>query len=151
MWLQGSCVGYNLYDRYSTSVRAAHFVFLPFVPPTRADLAANNVTLSAQGEFTYELSEIYSSKGYGYFQLQSTKVRVWFIQATAVSSVSAKCHRVRVMGQSSRSTILDRREVYSLYVFLLTPLHLTSIRFKGLIQMPWPERTDHQTSIPHRS
>ena len=144
-------MGYSLYDRYSTSVRAAHFVFLPFAPPTRADLAANNVTLSAQGEFTYELSEIYSTKGYGYFQLQSTQVRVWFIQATAVNSLSAKCHRVRVVGQSSRSIILDRREVYSLYVFLLTPFHLTSICSKGLIQTSLPVRTDHQTSIPHRS
>ncbi|KAJ7646750.1 Alpha/Beta hydrolase protein [Roridomyces roridus] len=44
---QGSAVGYSLYKSFNTSVRAAHFSFIPFLPPSPEDLAAKNITISS--------------------------------------------------------------------------------------------------------
>ncbi|KAJ7449089.1 Alpha/Beta hydrolase protein [Mycena galericulata] len=48
----GSVVAYALYSGYNTSVRAGHFVFLPFFPPSAQEIAANNITLSAVQKVT---------------------------------------------------------------------------------------------------
>ncbi|KAJ7792309.1 Alpha/Beta hydrolase protein [Mycena olivaceomarginata] len=42
----GSAVAYSLYSSFNTTVRAAHFVYIPFVSPSAAEMAANNITLS---------------------------------------------------------------------------------------------------------
>ncbi|KAJ6588189.1 Alpha/Beta hydrolase protein [Mycena capillaripes] len=42
----GSAVGYRLYGSFNTTVRAAHFVFLPLFPPSAQEIAENNITLS---------------------------------------------------------------------------------------------------------
>ncbi|KAJ7832781.1 Alpha/Beta hydrolase protein [Mycena olivaceomarginata] len=43
---EGSAVAYSLYSSFNTTVRAAHFVYIPFVSPSAAEMAANNITLS---------------------------------------------------------------------------------------------------------
>ncbi|KAJ7092524.1 Alpha/Beta hydrolase protein [Mycena crocata] len=42
----GANIGYHMYSEFNTTVRAAQFSFIPFFPPTDAELAANNITLS---------------------------------------------------------------------------------------------------------
>jgi hypothetical protein len=61
-------------------VRAAHFVFLPFLPPSAEDLAANNITLSDIQKVTEHRVIEFNAIGNGYLIEQSTKVRqdVWF-------------------------------------------------------------------------
>ncbi|KAJ7739038.1 Alpha/Beta hydrolase protein [Mycena maculata] len=43
----GSSVGYSLYSSFNTTVRAGHFTFLPFLPPTTEEITAENITISA--------------------------------------------------------------------------------------------------------
>ncbi|KAJ7044033.1 Alpha/Beta hydrolase protein, partial [Mycena alexandri] len=42
----GRAVGYTLYNNDNDVVRAAHFGFIPMLPPSAQDIAANNITLS---------------------------------------------------------------------------------------------------------
>ncbi|KAJ7162091.1 Alpha/Beta hydrolase protein [Mycena filopes] len=69
----GSVVGYSLYSSFNTTVRAAHFVFLPFLPPSAEDIAANNITLSDVQEVAEQQAIIWATSGHGYFTEQSTK------------------------------------------------------------------------------
>ncbi|KAJ7239609.1 Alpha/Beta hydrolase protein [Mycena haematopus] len=66
----GSAVAYSLYSSFNTTVRAAHFVFLPFSPPSAEELAENNITLSALQEVTEQRQANFT---YGYLTEQSTK------------------------------------------------------------------------------
>ncbi|KAF7378395.1 Epoxide hydrolase domain protein [Mycena sanguinolenta] len=69
----GSAVGYSLYSFYSLTVRAAHFVFLPFLPPSGQELASNNITLPAQQNVTEQRYINFSTSGMGYFKEQTNK------------------------------------------------------------------------------
>ncbi|KAJ7766927.1 Alpha/Beta hydrolase protein [Mycena olivaceomarginata] len=42
----GSDIGYYMYESFNTTVRTAHFVFLPFQPPSPQEIADKNITLS---------------------------------------------------------------------------------------------------------
>ncbi|KAJ0419605.1 alpha/beta-hydrolase [Aspergillus carlsbadensis] len=70
----GAGVAYSLYDRFNTTVRAAHLAFLPFLPLTSEQLAAENITLSSPlEEFEQAIAEEWTRSGSGYFVEQSTK------------------------------------------------------------------------------
>jgi hypothetical protein len=68
-------VAYSLYSSFNTTVRAAHFVFLPFLPPSAEDIAANNITLSDIQKVTEHRFIEFNAIGNGYLIEQSTKVR----------------------------------------------------------------------------
>ncbi|KAI1146801.1 Alpha/Beta hydrolase protein [Nemania diffusa] len=69
----GSDIGYSMYDEFNTTARALHLNFLPFAPPTPADIAASNITLLA-GELVSEQRNVdWEAAGTGYFIEQSTK------------------------------------------------------------------------------
>ncbi|KAJ7652022.1 alpha/beta-hydrolase [Mycena polygramma] len=69
----GSDVGYRMYESYNTTVRAAHFVFIPFAPPSPQEVADNNITLSDIAKVTQQRAVDWLSIGQGYFQEQSFK------------------------------------------------------------------------------
>jgi len=69
----GSAISYPLYDQFNTSVRAAHFAFIPFFPLTPAQLAAENITLSPLETFEANHGAEWGVSGNGYFIEQSTK------------------------------------------------------------------------------
>ncbi|KAJ7184615.1 Alpha/Beta hydrolase protein [Mycena filopes] len=69
----GCAVAYSMYGSYNTTVRAAHFTFIPFPPPSAQELAANNITLSDIQEVTEQRFTEWSSTGDGYFIEQTTK------------------------------------------------------------------------------
>ncbi|KAK4912387.1 hypothetical protein LTR66_017290 [Elasticomyces elasticus] len=69
----GGGVAYTLYDQFNTTVRAAHLAFLPFYPPTREQLAAENITLSPLEEFEEANTIEWNNSGLGYFVEQNTK------------------------------------------------------------------------------
>ncbi|KAJ7761013.1 Alpha/Beta hydrolase protein [Mycena metata] len=69
----GSCVAYSLYSSFNTTVRAAHFVFLPFLPPSAQEIAANNITLSDIQKIAVQQTTEWSTTGNGYFLEQTTK------------------------------------------------------------------------------
>ncbi|KAJ7857088.1 Alpha/Beta hydrolase protein [Mycena olivaceomarginata] len=69
----GSVVAYSLYSSFNTTVRAAHFVFLPFLPPSAEDIAANNITLSDIQKVTEHRFIEFNAIGNGYLIEQSTK------------------------------------------------------------------------------
>jgi hypothetical protein len=71
---QGSVIGYSLYSTFTTTTRAAHFVFLPFFPPTAEDIAANNITLSDEQKVTLQRGTEWFSTGIAYFMEQENKV-----------------------------------------------------------------------------
>ena len=64
---------YSMYDNYSQSARAAHFVFLPFFPCAREQLVAQKITLTPLEQFELERTEDWSVNGSAYLQLQNTK------------------------------------------------------------------------------
>jgi hypothetical protein len=68
-------VAYSLYGSFNTTVRAAHFVFLPFFPPSAQEIAENNITLSDSQKVTEQRNIEWNTTGNGYFIEQSTKVR----------------------------------------------------------------------------
>ncbi|KAF7328190.1 Epoxide hydrolase domain protein [Mycena venus] len=69
----GSAVAYSLYGSFNTTVRAAHFTFLPFFPPSAQDIAANNITLSDLQKVTEQRVSEFNAIGNGYLIEQSTK------------------------------------------------------------------------------
>ncbi|KAJ7020006.1 Alpha/Beta hydrolase protein [Mycena alexandri] len=69
----GSAVAYSLYSSFNTTVRAAHFVFLPFLPPSAEDIAANNITLSDIQKIALQQTTDWTTTGNGYFLEQTTK------------------------------------------------------------------------------
>ncbi|KAJ7347073.1 Alpha/Beta hydrolase protein [Mycena albidolilacea] len=69
----GGAVGYSMYSSFNTTVRAAHFSFLPFFPPSAEELAENNITLSEIQKVTQEFYIEWRTTGMGYFIEQTTK------------------------------------------------------------------------------
>ncbi|KAI0115656.1 alpha/beta-hydrolase [Nemania sp. FL0031] len=69
----GADVGYSMYDQFNATVRALHLNFLPFGPPTPADIAAKNITLSPGEAFTEQRVVDWENSGNGYFIEQTTK------------------------------------------------------------------------------
>ncbi|KAJ7808772.1 Alpha/Beta hydrolase protein [Mycena olivaceomarginata] len=69
----GSVIGYSLYSEFTTTTRAAHFVFLPFFPPTAEDIAANNITLSDEQKVTLQRGTEWFSTGIAYLMEQENK------------------------------------------------------------------------------
>ncbi|KAF8144266.1 Alpha/Beta hydrolase protein [Mycena galopus ATCC 62051] len=69
----GSAVGYSLYSFFSATVRAAHFAFLPIFPPSAQEIAARNITLTAQQNVTEQRYIDFTTSGMGYFVEQTTK------------------------------------------------------------------------------
>ncbi|KAJ7890990.1 Alpha/Beta hydrolase protein [Mycena olivaceomarginata] len=69
----GSVIGYSLYSAFTTTTRAAHFVFLPFFPPTAEEIAANNITLSDEQKVTLQRGTEWFSTGIAYFMEQENK------------------------------------------------------------------------------
>ncbi|KAJ7449091.1 Alpha/Beta hydrolase protein [Mycena galericulata] len=69
----GSVVAYALYSGYNTSVRAGHFVFLPFFPPSAQEIAADNITLSAVQKVTEQRGTDFLTNGMSYFTEQTEK------------------------------------------------------------------------------
>ena len=70
----GCAVAYGLYGQFNTTVRAAHLNFLPFFPLNSEQLAALNITLSAEEEYEERRLLDWQGAGYGYFIEQATKV-----------------------------------------------------------------------------
>ncbi|KAJ7162067.1 Alpha/Beta hydrolase protein [Mycena filopes] len=69
----GSAVGYSLYSGFNTTVRAAHFTFLPFFPPSTDEMAAENITLSALQQIAEQRGVAFEATNTGYLIEQSTK------------------------------------------------------------------------------
>lgn len=71
----GSEIAYRLYGDFNSTVRASHFVFLPFFPLTPDRLAAENISLHTDLEkFEAERFVEWTRTGNGYFVEQTTKV-----------------------------------------------------------------------------
>ncbi|KAJ7293905.1 Alpha/Beta hydrolase protein [Mycena rebaudengoi] len=68
----GADIGYILYNSFATSVRAAHFVFLPFAPPSPQDIADHNVTLSEAEKVTLQRGVDWLTIGNAYFEEQTS-------------------------------------------------------------------------------
>ncbi|KAJ7151956.1 Alpha/Beta hydrolase protein [Mycena filopes] len=69
----GSAVAYSLYSSFNQTVRAGHFVWVNFVPPTPEDLADKNITLSPAQNVTERRSTDWKTIGQGYLEEQATK------------------------------------------------------------------------------
>ncbi|KAJ7124413.1 Alpha/Beta hydrolase protein [Mycena epipterygia] len=69
----GSAVAYSLYSSFNTTVRAGHFVFIPFFPPSAQEIAASNITLSSGQNVTEHRFTKWSTIGNAYFMEQETK------------------------------------------------------------------------------
>ncbi|GAW20558.1 hypothetical protein ANO14919_100660 [Xylariales sp. No.14919] len=69
----GAGVAYSMYDQFNTTVRAGHLNFLPFGPPTAADVAARNITLSPGELVSQQRNTDWDAAGNGYFIEQTTK------------------------------------------------------------------------------
>ncbi|KAJ7795698.1 Alpha/Beta hydrolase protein [Mycena olivaceomarginata] len=69
----GSVIGYHMYESFNTTVRAAHFVFLPFQPPSPQEIADKNITLSDVQEIALQRTVDWFTTGHSYFQEQTFK------------------------------------------------------------------------------
>ncbi|KAJ7883255.1 Alpha/Beta hydrolase protein [Mycena leptocephala] len=69
----GSAVAYSLYGSFNTTVRAVHLVFLPVLPPSPEEIAANNITLSDIQKVAEQSTIEWGTTGNGYLLEQSTK------------------------------------------------------------------------------
>ncbi|KAJ7580722.1 Alpha/Beta hydrolase protein [Mycena floridula] len=69
----GSAVGYSAYSQFPGIVRAAHFTFIPFAPPSSQDILDAGIVLDSFGEAAVAHSNEWASTGNGYFEEQSTK------------------------------------------------------------------------------
>ncbi|UKZ76851.1 hypothetical protein TrVFT333_004566 [Trichoderma virens FT-333] len=69
----GCVVGYDLYDRFNTTVRATHLTFLPFTPLNTEQLAAANIALSPEEVIQENRYLEWANAGNAYFSEQATK------------------------------------------------------------------------------
>ncbi|KAJ6629756.1 Alpha/Beta hydrolase protein [Mycena sp. CBHHK59/15] len=69
----GSAVGYSLYSFFSATVLADHFVFLHIFPPSAQEIAARNITLTAQQNVTEQRYIEFTTSGMGYFMEQTNR------------------------------------------------------------------------------
>ncbi|KAJ6564770.1 Alpha/Beta hydrolase protein [Mycena capillaripes] len=74
----GSAVAYSLYSSFNTTVRAGHFVWVNFVPPTAQELEEKNIPLSPEEKVTQQRGADWMSIGKGYLIEQTTAVRSLF-------------------------------------------------------------------------
>ncbi|KAF7345580.1 Epoxide hydrolase domain protein [Mycena venus] len=73
LMVDGSGVGYAQYGTYNTTVRAAHFAFIPFFPPLAQDIAENNISLSDDEKVTLQRAIDWNATGNTYFLEQAAK------------------------------------------------------------------------------
>ncbi|EIN09137.1 alpha/beta-hydrolase [Punctularia strigosozonata HHB-11173 SS5] len=66
----GSEVAYILYANYTSTVRAAQFCFIPFLPPTSTDARTANVSLSAFEVAQLQNNDAFIARGMGFFHEQ---------------------------------------------------------------------------------
>ncbi|EIN09136.1 alpha/beta-hydrolase [Punctularia strigosozonata HHB-11173 SS5] len=66
----GSQVAYILYANYASTVRAAQFCFIPFLPPTTADAQSANISLSAFEITQLKINDAFAARGMAYFDEQ---------------------------------------------------------------------------------
>ncbi|KAJ7766928.1 Alpha/Beta hydrolase protein [Mycena olivaceomarginata] len=69
----GSVIGYHMYESFNINVRAAHFVFLPFQPPSPQEIADKNITLSDVQKIVLQRTVDWVTTGQSYFQEQTLK------------------------------------------------------------------------------
>ncbi|KAJ7018627.1 Alpha/Beta hydrolase protein [Mycena alexandri] len=69
----GCVVGYSLYKNFPKTVRAAQFVFIPFIPPSREQMAAENITLTAEQNVTVARYTAAGTTGLGFRDMQTNK------------------------------------------------------------------------------
>lgn len=71
----GTGVAWGQFDGFNTTVRAAHFAMLPFLPLTPEQLEAQNITLNTPLEQFEEQRYVdWSATGSGYFNEEGSKV-----------------------------------------------------------------------------
>lgn len=70
----GSVVGFDMYDRFNTTVKAAHFNFLPFFSQTPEQLTAQGITLTAAEATQEQRAMDFENSGIGYYMEQATTV-----------------------------------------------------------------------------
>lgn len=70
----GAPVTFTLYDVFNTSTRAAHLVFIPFLPTPMEQIAAMNITLSPLEQFELKRSTDWGTTGLAYFLEHTTRV-----------------------------------------------------------------------------
>ncbi|KAJ7219698.1 Alpha/Beta hydrolase protein [Mycena haematopus] len=105
---QGSAVGYSLYSFFNATVAAAHFAFLPIFPPSAQEIAARNITLSAQQNVTEQRYTDFVTSGMGYFVEQTTKVcDEPFPHRLFLNKSTAQRHRIVSVRQSCWPTGVD--------------------------------------------
>ncbi|KAJ7700409.1 Alpha/Beta hydrolase protein [Mycena rosella] len=69
----GCVVAYSLYSSFNATVRAGHFVFIPFYPPSAQEIAANNISLSDVQKVAEQRFIEWSTTGNGYSVEQTNK------------------------------------------------------------------------------
>lgn len=69
----GCVVGYSLYSKFAAAVAAAQFVFIPFIPPSPEQMAAENVTLTAEQDETVARFNAAGTTGLGFRDMQTYK------------------------------------------------------------------------------
>ncbi|KAJ7795688.1 Alpha/Beta hydrolase protein [Mycena olivaceomarginata] len=69
----GSDIGYYMYESFNTTVCTAHFVFLPFQPPSPQEIADKNITLSDVQKIALQRTVDWLTTDQGYFQDQTFK------------------------------------------------------------------------------
>lgn len=114
---QGGVVGYSLYSSFNTTVRAAHFVFLPFLPPSAEDIAAKNITLSDVQKLAQQQTTAWATTGNGYFLEQTTKVcSVCCTSSGFITFHTAQRHWIGPVRQSCGAARMDRRQIQAMCV-----------------------------------
>ncbi|KAJ7580720.1 alpha/beta-hydrolase [Mycena floridula] len=69
----GSVAAYSAYSQFPQNVRAAHFTFIPFVPPSAQEIADAGIALDSFGQLAEVHSTEWATTGQGYFVEQTTK------------------------------------------------------------------------------
>ncbi|KAJ6556292.1 Alpha/Beta hydrolase protein [Mycena capillaripes] len=69
----GCVVGYSLYSTFPRTVRAAQFSFIPFFPPSREQMAAENITLTAEQNVAVAHYQTMSTTGLGFRDMQTNR------------------------------------------------------------------------------
>ncbi|PNP45519.1 hypothetical protein TGAMA5MH_02742 [Trichoderma gamsii] len=70
----GSVVGFDMYDQFNNTVKAAHFNFLPFFSLTPEQLTDQGIALTAAEAIQEQRAMDFENSGIGYYMEQATTV-----------------------------------------------------------------------------
>jgi hypothetical protein len=130
--LQGSSPTYELYTGYQENVKAAHFAFIPFLPPSAAEISAENITLTPFEQEGFNRTQTWFVSGNAYLNEQTYRPNTIGLALLdnpigQLAWIGEKFFEWSDPDRSAPSTFTDNTILTSVSLYYLTRTFLSSV------------------------